>query len=47
MVKSAQEGRYKVKEVAQNVGFKSVSKFIEFFKRNYGVTPLELIKERK
>lgn len=41
------DGDYKVSEVAENVGFKSVSKFIEFFKRNYGITPLKLTKKRK
>lgn len=41
-----ESGRYKVKDVAWMVGYTNVSHFIDAFRRHYGLTPGECLRER-
>lgn len=45
-VKLLEDG-YKITDVARKTGFKTDSKFIEYFKKEYGYTPYKYIKSFK
>lgn len=41
-----ESGRYKAKDVAWMVGYTNVSHFIDAFRKHYGLTPGECLRER-